>query len=520
MTSVSSPDTVPDRSGADDRGPLVVGVDCSTTAAKAIVVDGAGSVLASGRCEIETRSPAPGRHEQDAHQWGPAVDAAVRSAVEALRQQDEHAAHRVTHVAISHQRETFVCLDERAEPLGPAILWLDGRAGEQIRRHGTERVERLSGKPADITPALYKIAWLSQHEPDLMARTRHLVDTHAYLAHRLTGRWVTSTSSADPLALLDIATGTYSPELLEIAGLQESQLPQLHSAGTDLGPISTEMREVWGLPAGVRLVAGLGDGQAAGLGAAVTSPGQGYLNLGTAVLIGTEREGYHPSRAYRSLWSVTPGQTTLETFLSSGTYLPTWFREQFGRRKLAGAPDAALEEAAGAVAIGSDGLMTLPYWNSAQTPHWDPHARGAVIGWRGSHTKAHAYRSLLEGVAFELRAQLDGLQEQTGTPLEALHTMGGGSRSALWTRIVADVLDRPLRICAEAEISALGAAMVAHVAAGTHPDVQAVAAAMASVSGVVSPDPERAAQYGPMREIYSELYPTLRETLHRLDALG
>ncbi|WP_226344302.1 xylulokinase [Agilicoccus flavus] len=456
----------------------------------------------------------------DAREWGPAVDAAVRSAVEALGLDAPDAVRRITHVAISHQRETFVCLDEDAEPLGPAILWLDGRAGDQIRRYGTDRVERLCGKPADITPALYKIAWLSEHRPDLMASTRHLVDTHAYLAHRLTGRWVTSTSSADPLALLDIAAGAYSPELLSIAGLSESQLPELHTAGTDLGAISDDVCAAWGLPAGVRLVAGLGDGQAAGLGAAVTTPGQGYLNLGTAVLIGTERQGYQPSRAYRSLWSVTPGQTTLETFLSSGTYLPTWFREQFGRRKLAGAPDPVLEDAAGAVPIGSDGLMTLPYWNSAQTPHWDAQARGAVVGWRGSHTKAHTYRSLLEGVAFELRAQLDGLQEQTGTPIDALHTMGGGSRSALWTRIVADVLDRPLRICAEAEISALGAAMVAHVSAGTHPDVRAAADAMASVSGMVSPDPERVAQYEPLRAIYAELYPTLRETLHRLDSLG
>jgi xylulokinase len=265
-------------------------------------------------------------------------------------------------------------------------------------------------------------------------------------------------------------------------------------------------------------VAGLGDGQAAGVGAAVLDHSTAYLNLGTAVIIGTERIGYAPSRAYRSLVSVVPGGTTLEAFLSSGTYLPTWFRRELGCSG-SGEPDPQLEAAAVAVAPGADGLLTLPYWNAAQTPHWDAHASGAVLGWRGSHTRAHVYRSLLEGIAQELRLQLDGLAAATGARVDVLRAMGGGTRSPLFTQILADVLERPLEICAEAEISALGAAVLAAVAVGAHPDLATACAAMTSTGRTVQPDPDRSRRYAQFRTVHEQLYPRLRELMATLDGL-
>ena len=493
--------------------PLFVGIDCSTTGSKAVVVDLAGRTVAAGSSPLVSSSPHPGWHEQDARTWWTATDAAVQ---QALGQVGDRS--RVVALCATHQRESFVAVDADNLPRHPALLWLDGRAGEEIAELGTAEVEQLCGKPADITPALYKLAWVRRHRPEWLAGAHRVVDTHAYLVHELTGGWDTSISSADPLALLDVATGDWSPELLALAGVTRAQLPALQPAGTVLGPLLPSVAARWGLPAATVVVAGLGDGQAAGVGADVLDASRAYLNVGTAVIIGTERRGYAASRSYRSLISVIPGDTTLETFLSSGTYLPTWFRRELGTSASA-EPDPALDAAAAAVPPGADGLLTLPYWNAAQTPHWDPHASGAVLGWRGSHTRAHVYRSLLEGIAQELRLQLDGLEAATGTRVEVIRAMGGGTRSALFTQVLADVLERPLEICTEPEISALGAAVVAAVAVGAHPDLATASAAMTSTGRTVWPDAGRAARYAQLRTVHEQLYPQLRGLMRTLDGL-
>jgi len=496
----------------DDTAPLVIGVDCSTTASKAVVFDLAGRTMAAGSSPLTTQSPRPGWHEQDAGTWWPATERAIREALGKLADPS-----RVAAICVTHQRESFVLVDGDDRPLHPAILWLDGRASAEIEHYGTPDVERLCGKPADITPALYKLAWLRAHRPDRMAAAYRVVDTHAFLVRQLTDRWSTSVSSADPLALLDMTTRDWSPALLAVAGVTTDQLPELMDAGDVIGPLRPEVARDWGVGEDTVVVAGLGDGQAAGVGADVLDSTRAYLNLGTAVIVGTELSGYAPSRSYRSLVSVIPGNTTLETFLSSGTYLPTWFRREFGSPDRSGIPDPALEAAAGAVQPGAAGLLTLPYWNAAQTPHWDPHASGVMLGWRGIHTPAHVYRSLFEGIAQEVRLQLDGLEAATGTRVETIRAMGGGTRSPLFSQILADVLERPLEICSELEISALGAAIVAAVGMGAFPDLVSACAAMTRTGATVAPDPTRGAVYQRLRSVHAQLYPQLREVMRTLD---
>jgi xylulokinase len=492
---------------------LVLGIDCSTTGSKAVVFDLVGHTVAAGRSALTSSSPRSGWHVQDARSWWTATDTAVR---QALAQVPDRG--RLVALCITHQRESFVAVDDLNRPLHPAVLWLDARAGAEIAAFGTRETEQISGKPADITPALYKLAWVRRHRPEWLAGADHVLDTHAYLVRELTGRWDTSVSSADPLALLDVATRDWSDELLEVAGVRRTQLPQLHDAGTVLGALLPEVARSWGVPAQVAVVAGLGDGQAAGVGAGVLDSSKAYLNLGTAVIIGTEHRGYHASRSYRSLLSVIPGNTTLEVFLSSGTYVPTWFRRELGTASSED-PDPDLEMAATAVAPGADGLLTLPYWNAAQSPYWDPHASGAVIGWRGIHTRAHVYRSLLEGIAQELRLQLDGLEAATGASVSEFRAMGGGTRSPLFNQVLADTLERPLEICHESEISALGAAVVATVAVGAHSSLSAACAAMTRSGRTVHPDPDRGARYAALRTVHAQLYPQLRDLMKSLDGL-
>jgi xylulokinase len=500
---------------------LFLTVDCSTTASKAVIFDATGSVIAAASRPLELLRPQPGRYEQDAGQWWSATRDAIADVVSRVDRD------RIRSLCLTHQRESFVCLDADGVPLRAAILWADGRAGAQIAAFGSTRIHELSGKPPDVTPALYKLAWLREQEPAVLKTATRVGDVQAYLAWKLTGRWATSHASADTLGLLDLRRLTWSPELLEIAGVRPEQLPELVTAGEEIGPLLSPVAASLGLlfpGRSLPLLAGIGDGQAAGIGADVTGPGTAYLNLGTSMVLGAQTGGYLCDPAFRTLAGVVPGTYTLETILNSGAYLAGWFRAQFGDPALAGAPDPMLEAAAGALPPGAERLLTLPYWNAAQTPYWDADARGATVGWHGGHTRAHMYRSILEAVGFELRLQLEGLERVTGQPVATLRAMGGGSRSPLWTQIVADISRRPVLIGTQAEVSALGAAVIAraaddHGGASSAERLAAAAEAMAGPSRTVLPNPDAAAAYDQLFAIYRRLYPQLRPIFADLAAL-
>jgi len=495
---------------------LVIAVDCSTTAAKAVVHDRAGVVVASASRPLDTAQPRPGWHEQDAEQWWAATRDAVAEAVATLADPG-----RVRAICLTHQRESFVCLGPDGRPLRPAILWLDGRAHEEIAALGSARVHELSGKPPDTTPAIYKLAWLARHEPTVLRDAVRVGDVQAYLAWRLTGRWATGAGSADTLGLFDLRSMSWSPELCDLAGVRADQLPALVAAGTEIAPLAPDVARELGLPGPVPLVAGIGDGQAAGLGVGATSPGVAYLNLGTSMVLGVQSDEYRWDPAFRTLAGIRPGTYTLETILNAAAYVAAWCREQFGEQGPGGAAGAELEAAAARVPIGAEGLLTLAYWNAAQTPHWDPLARGVTLGWHGRHTRAHLYRSILEGVGFELRLHLERLEEVTGRPVTAIRAVGGGARSALWIQIVADITGRPVRVCADAEVSAAGAALLAweHLDRTGARGTPAVRGGGAGALGHdVQPDPSTASGYGALYAVHRRVYPAVRDLFPGLAA--
>ncbi|MFC7581035.1 FGGY-family carbohydrate kinase [Schaalia naturae] len=488
-------------------------IDCSTSAAKAVVVARNGDVCASGRQPIPLRTPGMDRYEQDPADWWAAVRAAVDEAVAKVPGDDRR---RIAAMCLTHQRETFALLDRDGAAQRPAILWLDSRAGDQIRRLGSPHVHELSGKQPDTTPALYKIAWIAQNEPSNIEHAERIVDVHAFLAHRLTGRWVSSTASADSLGLFDVRRRTWAPELLRLAGLRPSQMPGLAEPGAPIAPIRPELQHRWGLADGIPLIAGLGDGQAAGLGAAAIRPGIAYLNVGTSIVCGVHASGCLLGSAYRTLVSGIPGRYVLESVQNSGSVLLNWFREELGDPGLGGSVDPDLEREASAVAPGSEGLITLPYWNAVQTPFWNPFARGAMIGFGSGHTRAHAYRSLMEGMAFELCSNLERMADDLGHPVTELHAMGGGSRSALWRSILADATGLPLILSSVAEVSAHGAAVLAMAAVGAYPSAEAAAEGMCHRGERTDPDPGRAAEYRRWHAIQREFYPAVKDMFERI----
>ena len=381
--------------------PYVIGVDCSTTAVKAIAFDADGRAIAEGRAQLARSSPSPGWAEQSAADWWTATCIALRSLTERLI---GLGAGPADGIAITHQRESFVCLDALGTEVRPAILWLDTRAGDQIARFGGPEIHALSGKPPSTTPSLYKLIWLHENEPRSLEATAMVADTHAYLVWRLTGRWATSTASADPMSLLDMSSFTWSDRLLDLAGLSSDRLPELVAPGSVIATVSTEASAQTGLPLGLPVVAGGGDGQCAGLGAAVLEPDQVYLSLGTSLTIGVQSEEYSVSPSYRTLASPVAGSYTLEGLVASGMLSLAWLRENV--RGLPDSADAveALTRMAQTSVPGSKGLLFLPYLTSAETPYWDSAARAAFVGLGDYHDVGDMAHAVYEGLALETPA--------------------------------------------------------------------------------------------------------------------
>ncbi|MGO1173927.1 MAG: xylulokinase [Actinomycetaceae bacterium] len=497
-------------------GPLVLAVDTSTTSTKAVVVDAAGRTIVTARREIELITPAMGFYEHDATQWWTTVDEAVGEAVGSLSSVDRE---RVAAMCVTHQRESFVPVDAAGKPLRTGILWLDSRADDQIERLGTDEIHALSGKPPGVTPALYKMTWVKENEPGMLEGAHKVVDVHAYVVFHLTGEWVDSVACADSLGLFDISRQDWDDGLLELAGVTRDQMTTLVKPGEILGEVRASVAQSWGLPGAIPLVAGAGDGQAAGLGAAAVDPDTAYLNLGTAVNAGVHGAEYAYGPVYRTLAAGLPDEYDFEVLQSSGSYLAGWFRQSLGDPARRGAPDPELDRAAEQVPLGCGGLVTLPYWNAVQSPHWDAIARGAIVGWRGSHGRANMYRSILEAIGMEMRRNLKSLEEATGTPITTVRAMGGGTRSTLWRQIMTDCLGLPVTACVEEEVTALGAAVLAQSVTGAHgdtPDVRASAKAMARFGDVTEPDLENHERYEELGQIQGKLYDQLKGVTREL----
>ena len=498
---------------------LVIGIDCSTTAAKAVVWSADGTPMSSARVPYELSQPRPGWGEQNAEDWWAALVGAVRRAAQTVD------ASRIAAITVTHQRESFVCLDDEGQPLRPAMLWLDGRAVEEVERHGTTDVHRITGKPPNPTPGWYKLLWLAKHEPETLARVGKVVDLHGFVVQRLTGQWVTATASADPLGLVDLSAARYDEGLLAACGLGLEHMADLVEPGVVIGPLLDEVADKLGLAHGTLVVAGAGDGQAAQLGTGITGPGTAFLNLGSGIVSGTVSTAYSYAREYRTLFAATPGRYSLETFMGGGTFNLTWFVERFSAVDpralgLDVSAESILETAASQLPPGAEGLLVLPYWTGALTPYWDHDAKGVILGLTGIHGKSHVYRALLEGIAFEQRFLTDGLEAVLEDPIERLVVLGGGSRSSVWCQIIADVLQRPVEVVREPESTCLGAGMLAAAAVGLHGSIEEAAAAMSGTSRRHEPVRRSAAAYDRLFAVYRDIYPSLAPLFARLAEAG
>lgn len=496
---------------------LIIGIDSSTSATKATAWDGNGAFMGEGRCAIPMSNPAPGRFEQDPNDWWSSTVAALKQLLSRVD------SRRVAAASISNQRETFGAFDARGEPTRKGIVWLDERALAQsealARKVGAERIREICGKPVDVIVPINRMIWLREEEPEIFAATERYADVHCYLAFRLIGRWITSTASADPSGMLDLRSGQWSRELLSQAGIPLSLMPELAAPGEPIGEVGASAAAQTGLPEGLPVIAGGGDGQCAACGAGAVEPSHAYMNLGTAIVSGVYSPSYGHDMAFRTETAVCDEGYIFETVLRSGTFLIDWFV-----REMAGIPESGrlaflgeIEEEARASPIGAGGIVALPFWQGSMTPHWDPHARGVIAGLSGSAGRGDVYRALLEGLALDQAFALEKAMAATGGEISRITAIGGGAASSLLLRVIADSMNVPVHRGEASEASGLGAAMCAAKGIGWHSSLREASRAMRQKDlDVAEPDAENVERYARLREVYDELWPSLSDWNRRL----
>ncbi|HPE60363.1 MAG TPA: FGGY-family carbohydrate kinase [Thiolinea sp.] len=464
---------------------LVIGIDSSTQSTKAIAWDAAGHAVAEGRAPIALYQPQPGWAEQDVENWWQACCTALTQ----LGTRIDMA--RVAAVAISNQRETVAFIDKDGRAVRPAMVWLDERAEAEVQRldreFGGERLHRITGRPLDVIPVVYRVAWMTRHEPENLARCWKILDVHSFLAGRLTGHYTASWTSADPFAIFDIHQHDWSGPILDYLGLTAERFADHLPPASLIGTVTPAAAALTGLVAGTPLVTAGGDGQCAGLGVNATRPGVFYLNLGTAIVAGIWAADPTISLNWRSMLSPTGKGYFLECCQRGGAFFLNWFVDNFAGGRADPAVFNRLEQQAATIPVGSEGVYVCPYISGVMDPYWDSGARASFHGLGPGHTTAHLYRAILEALTLETARGVAAMRA-SGLDLREIIAVGGGSNNRLWLQMHADTTSLPVKISESLEASALGAGITAAVYSGWYPDFDAAATAMCRTAAEYHPD--------------------------------
>jgi xylulokinase len=490
----------------------VLGIDVSTTATKAVLIDGHdGSVRGVGTAEYGYDVPHPLWSEQDPGSWWTGAVAAIRSVLASTGV----AGDEVAAVGLTGQMHGLTLLDAADRVLRPAILWNDQRTGAEcdwIRaRIGPERLIEVTGNDALTGFTAPKLVWVREHEPDVWARVAHVLLPKDLVRLRLTGDHAIDVADGAGTLLFELARRTWSPEIVDALGIDPAWLPEVFEGPAVTGTIGGAAADATGLRPGTPVVAGGGDQAANGVGVGAVEGGQTALSLGTSgvVFAPTDRPIVEPRGRVHAFCHAVPGRWHLMSVMLSAAGSLRWYRDVVAP----GMTFGALSDEAASVPAGSDRLLFLPYLSGERSPHPDPLARGAFVGLTVGHGRAHLTRAVLEGVAFGLRDGLD-LMVAAGMPAPtAIRASGGGIASPLWRQILADVLEAEIATVATTEGAAYGAGVLAAVGAGWFERVEDAAGAWVTTSVVASPGRDASA-YRDRHAAYRALYPALSPTFH------
>ncbi len=493
------------------RPPFLLGIDLGTSSCKVCAVDASGRRLGARSAGYPTLTPRAGWAEQDPQHWVPAVTGATRR----LLSESPVPPDRVGGISLSSAAHIPVLLDAGGNPLRNAILWYDQRSlseVEELKSQRGEEIFRVSHNSVSPTWTLPQLLWVRRQEPEVWSRVRRVALSKDYLSKWLTGRWTTDPATALSSLLFDAHAGGWSGPLLEPLGLTAEVLPRVRPSTAQVGSLAAAAAEDLGIPAGVPVVNGTLDSAAETYGAGVVRPGDCLLRLATAGGIHLVLEEPHPHpglitypHPVAPLWYSQAGTNSCTSalqwvFRSVGAGRPGTFQEW----------DAAVET----VPQGAEGLFFHPYLSGERCPYWDGRLRASFTGATFGHHPEHFVRAAYEGTAFSLRDAL-GVLDDLGGPRGTITVVGGGTAGKLWTRIVCDVLGKPLQVSRVTD-SAYGAALLGLVGIGLFSDVSQALAGSRQELEIVSPDPERARGYTAHFQRYREIQQQLQPVYHRL----
>lgn len=492
---------------SSDSGERLLALDLGTSACKLAVVDRAGMVLATASAAYPTRSAPGGVAEQDPADW-------LRALAEAVKGLDAagHLGH-LTCIALTGQMSAMLAVGRDGEALAPCLIWSDQRAaaeaGALAATVGVAEYHRLAGNPVGPTYTATKAMWLKAHRPELYRRTAHFLQPKDYLLLHLTGTAAIDPSDASCTGWLDITSGQWSAHLLAASGIAREKLPDIARSATVIGRIHAGGASASGLPAGLPVVLGGGDGPVSALGAGLVRAGQSYLSLGTSAWLSFITDRPVADQRLFNLRHVADDAVAVTGSTQNAANVLGWLDAVLDS---ADGLDAALDT----VAPGADGLLCLPYLNGERTPYWSATASGVFAGLRPYHRPAHLKRAMAEGICHHLRLIVDTFAE-SGLTSERVIAIGGLTSSAAFMQLLAATVGRPLlAVESGAHATSIGVAMIGAVATGLAPSLAALAAWVEHRPPIM-PEPDLSAHIARNMGLFRQLYAAL-EPLSRANA--
>ena len=482
-----------------------IGIDLGTSAVKLLLVGEDGAVLRTVSKAYPLSFPHPGWSEQNPSDWWDACVAGIR---ELLCGFDASA---VAGIGLGGQMHGLVALDRDDRVLRPAILWNDGRTAEQVDYlNNVIGRDVLSARTANIAFAGFtapKLLWMRKEEPELFARIDKIMLPKDYIQYKLTGVHACDYSDASGMLLLDVQHKCWSAQMLDVCGLRETQMPRLFESWDVTGTLLPEAAALLGLPETVRVTAGAGDNAAAAVGTGTVSDGDCNLSVGTSgtLFIASDAFRVDPHNALHAFAHASGGYHLMGCMLSAAS-CNKWFCEDVLRTADYAGEQAAIREEA----LGQNRVFFLPYLMGERSPVNDTDARGTFVGLSMDTSRADMVQAVLEGVAFALRDSLE-VARALGLTIDRSKLCGGGAKSPLWRRILANVLGVRLEIPQTEEGPGYGGAMLAMVGCGLFPDVRAAAGALVHVRETIEPDPALSALYAQRYLQFKEIYPAVRD---------
>lgn len=481
---------------------LYIGVDLGTSAVKLLLMDEEGNIKKIVSKEYPLYFPHPGWSEQKPEDW---LEKTIEGIKELIAECEKE---NVAGISFGGQMHGLVALDENDAVIRPAILWNDGRTGEETEYLnniiGKEKVSKYTANIAFAGFTAPKILWMKKQEPENFAKIQKIMLPKDYLAYMLSGSFCTDVSDASGMLLMDVEHRCWSKEMLEICGITEAQLPKLYESYEVVGTLKPEIAKELGLSERVKVIAGAGDNAAAAVGTGTVGDGRCNISLGTSgtIFISSKKFGVDEYNGLHS-FAHADGYYHLMGCMLSAASCNKWWNEEILKTTDFAGEQAQIEK------LGENHVYFLPYLMGERSPHNNPDARAVFLGMSMDTTRADMTQAVLEGVAFGLRDSLE-VARKLGVNIERTKICGGGAKSPLWKKMIANVMNMKVDVIESEEGPALGAAMLAAVGCGEYPDVETIAEKLVKVVDTIEPEPELVEKYEERYQEFKRIYPTMK----------